>query len=155
MDEFCLGVISDTHDLLRPAVFEALSGVREIIHGGDVCKPEILEQLRTIAPLRAVRGNCDRGEWASKLPHCDTFRAGPLLVHAVHDLNDLELDPAAAGLDLVIYGHSHQPKEELRRGVLYLNPGSAGPRRFTLPITLARVTAAPDAPLRVEFVDLE
>jgi putative phosphoesterase len=132
-----VGVISDTHGLLRPEALDALRGADQILHAGDVGAPDILAALKAIAPTTAVRGNVDHGVWATALPMTDVIRLGDLDVFMLHDLGALDLDPVAAGFAAVITGHSHQPKAEWKRGVLYLNPGSAGPRRFTLPVTLS------------------
>ncbi len=132
-----LGVISDTHGLLRKEAVEALRGCDGIIHAGDVGKETILGQLATLAPVVAVRGNVDRGEWAERLPTTETFSAGPALIHVLHDVHDLDLNPRAASIRVVISGHSHQPSIREDDGVLYLNPGSAGPRRFKLPVSVA------------------
>jgi uncharacterized protein len=132
-----VGVISDTHGLLRPEAVAALAGVDRILHAGDAGTPAVLDALRAIAPTTAVRGNVDHGGWATALPMTEVVRLGTLDVYMLHDLGALDLDPVAAGFAAVITGHSHQPKAEWRRGVLYLNPGSAGPRRFTLPVTLS------------------
>ena len=134
-----IGVISDTHGLLRPGALEALRGSKQIIHAGDVGAPEILEQLREIAPVRAVRGNVDKAAWARKLPETEAVEFGGVSLYVLHDLAKLDLKPTAAGFRVVIYGHSHVPKHEEREGVLYFNPGSAGPRRFKLPISLGRL----------------
>jgi hypothetical protein len=135
-----VGVVSDTHGLLRPQALDALRGADLIIHAGDVGKPEILNPLRALAPTYVVRGNIDHGDWAERLPMTATVHAGAHMLHVVHNIAELDLDPRAAGFAAVIYGHSHQPSIETRDGVLYLNPGSAGPRRFSLPISLARIT---------------
>jgi uncharacterized protein len=135
-----IGVISDTHGQLRPQAVEALAGVEQIIHAGDVGVPGILDELRQIAPVAAVRGNVDRGLWAESLPKSEVVQVEEALIYVLHDLAELDLDPAAAGFKAVIFGHSHRPLVEERRGVLYLNPGSAGPRRFHLPVTLAKLT---------------
>jgi len=132
-----IGVISDTHGLLRPEALEALKGSDLIIHAGDVGSPDILDALRVIAPTTAVRGNVDTVPPCSLLPATEIVEAGPFLVYVLHDLHDLDLDPSAAGFHAVISGHSHQPLNEERKSVLYLNPGSAGPRRFRLPISVA------------------
>lgn len=132
-----VGVISDTHGLLRPEAVAALAGVDHILHAGDVGRPDILASLKAIAPTTAVRGNVDHGVWATALPMTEVVRLGGLDVYMLHDLGALDLDPVAAGFAAVITGHSHQPRAERKRGVLYLNPGSAGPRRFTLPVTLS------------------
>ncbi|MGZ5149810.1 MAG: metallophosphoesterase family protein [Burkholderiales bacterium] len=135
----CIGVISDTHGLMREQAIAALEGADLIVHAGDVGAPEVLERLRTIAPVRAVRGNNDRNEWARSLPLTDVIEAGPRHIYLLHDIAELDIDPAAAGMAAVIAGHSHKPGAQLRDGVLYLNPGSAGPRRFKLPVSIARL----------------
>lgn len=135
-----LGVISDTHGLLRPEALEALRGSDRIIHAGDVGDPEILDRLAEIAPLTAVRGNIDKAAWARKLPETDLLELGDLSIYLLHNLEDLDLKPEGAGFAAVIYGHSHVPKQEMRDGVLYFNPGSAGPRRFKLPVTVGRLS---------------
>ncbi len=151
--DLLVGVISDTHGLLRPQALDALRGCDLIIHAGDVGAPDVLEPLRALAPLHVVRGNVDRGSWAARLPTTARVDAGGHPFHVLHDIAELDLDPAAAGLAAVVYGHSHKPSIETRGGVLWLNPGSAGPRRFSLPITLARVrVAGPE--LRPEIVTL-
>ena len=131
-----IGVISDTHDLLRPEATRALDNVDEIIHVGDVCHGEILEELRQIAPLRNVLGNCDSGSWTDGMPLSDTFRLGEILVHACHIRERIDLDPLTTGISIVLNGHTHKPSLDEIGGVTYFNPGSAGPRRFSLPITL-------------------
>lgn len=131
-----IGVISDTHGLLRPQAVEALRGCEQIIHAGDVGRPEVLDELRRIAPVLAVRGNVDNGPWAAKLPPSEVVQIDDCLIYVLHILEDLDLDPPAAGFRAVIVGHSHQPKIATRQGVLYVNPGSAGPRRFNLPVTV-------------------
>lgn len=148
------GLISDTHGLLRAEALEALVGSAIILHAGDVGKPEILEQLREVAPVVAVRGNIDQGAWASGLPETAVAEIGAVRIYILHDLQELGLDPAAAGFHVVVSGHSHQPLSIMRAGVLYINPGSAGPRRFRLPVTLARLDLA-RAPWKVDFADLE
>jgi uncharacterized protein len=135
-----VGVISDTHGLLRPEAAAALRGADLIIHAGDVGRPEILDELRRIAPTHAVRGNVDSSSWASSLPLTECVDVGQTLFWVLHEIAHLDLNPAAAGFAAVVFGHSHQPSIETRDGVLYINPGSAGPRRFKLPVTLARVT---------------
>ncbi len=132
-----IGLISDTHGLLRPEALAALQGCAQIIHAGDIGKPQVLDGLRAIAPLEAIRGNIDMADWARELPERLDLRIGGLTLHVLHDLKQLDIDPLAAGIDVVIAGHSHKPKVERRDGVLYINPGSAGPRRFSLPISLA------------------
>jgi uncharacterized protein len=148
-----LGVISDTHGLLRPEAVKALAGVELIIHAGDIGAPEILAALERLAPVHAVRGNTDRGEWARRLPQTLVVEVGSRQLYVLHELFALDLDPAAASFAAVIYGHSHRPHQELRDGVLYLNPGSAGPRRFTLPVSLALLRIS-DGSLQAEFVKL-
>lgn len=149
-----VGVISDTHGLLRPQATEALKDSDLIVHAGDVGDPQILEQLRGIAPTFAVRGNVDTGAWARALPLIEVVEAGPLQLYVLHDIATLDIDPHAAGFSAVIFGHSHRPSAESRRGVLYLNPGSAGPRRFTLPISLAKLRLSGDQ-LSHEMIDLK
>ncbi len=134
-----VGVISDTHGLLRPEALEALAGSELIIHAGDIGGPEVLEGLGRVAPVVAVRGNNDRGAWADSLPEYEAVEVGGAFVYVLHDLKELDIAPAAAGFRVVVSGHSHKPLAEERRGVLYLNPGSAGPRRFKLPVTVARL----------------
>jgi uncharacterized protein len=149
-----VGVISDTHGLLRPEALDALRGVDQILHAGDVGTPDILTALKAIAPTTAVRGNVDHGVWATALPMTEVVRLGTLDVFMLHDLGALDLDPVAAGFAAVITGHSHQPKAEWKRGVLYLNPGSAGPRRFTLPVTLSilRITGGTIEHQRIDLL---
>jgi putative phosphoesterase len=149
-----LGVISDTHGLLRPEAVGALRGSDIIIHAGDVGSPELIEELRRVAPTFAVRGNIDRGTWAMELPSTEVVEVGELLFHVLHDISRLDLSPQAAGFAGVVYGHSHQPSIEYRSGVLHLNPGSAGPRRFNLPVTIARVSVS-GREMRPEIVQLQ
>lgn len=132
-----LGIISDTHGLLRPEAVRSLAGVDHILHAGDIGRSDIVEQLRLIAPVTAIRGNIDTAEWATAFPETQTVRLDGRSFHVVHDVNDLKIDPAADGIDVVISGHSHRVRISDIDGVLYLNPGSAGPRRFKLPVTLA------------------
>lgn len=148
-----VGLISDTHGLMRPEALRALEGSELIIHAGDVGKPEVLDQLRAIAPIVAVRGNIDQGKWAEELPLSTVCGVGDRLIYVLHDVKELDLDPAAAGFDIVVSGHSHKHEQSERNGVLYLNPGSAGPRRFKLPITVARLDFS-QTPCSVEFVEL-
>ena len=140
-----IGLISDTHGLMRPEALAALRGCAAIVHAGDIGKPEVLDELRKLAPLTAIRGNVDT--WATDLPDTALVSFGGVRLYVIHDVKTLELDPRAAGFAAVISGHSHVPKAESRDGVLYLNPGSAGPRRFKLPISVAT--------LRVSEHDLE
>jgi uncharacterized protein len=135
-----VGVISDTHGLLRPEALEALAGVAWIVHAGDIGAPEIIDALRRIAPVHAIRGNVDRGVWADEYPPTEIVDIEGQSLYVLHDLHALDLDPAAAGFRVVISGHTHAPTVSEGRGVVYLNPGSAGPRRFRLPISLARMT---------------
>ena len=137
-----IGVISDTHGLLRPEAVAALHASDLIIHAGDVGDPQILDRLRAIAPTFAVRGNVDTSAWAKALPLTEVVEAGDLHIYVIHDLADLDLDPRAAGFAAVVSGHTHRPRAEIRDDVLYLNPGSAGPRRFSLPIAVARLEVA-------------
>jgi uncharacterized protein len=135
----CLGVISDTHGLVRPEAVKALEGVDMIIHAGDIGTPEVLAALHAIAPVVAVRGNNDKGDWARALPETEVVEVGDIALYVLHDVNTLDLDPVAAGFAAVISGHSHRPAMAKRQGVLFLNPGSAGPRRFKLPVSVARL----------------
>jgi putative phosphoesterase len=134
-----VGLISDTHGLLRDEALQALEGSDLIIHAGDVGRPEILGALKALAPVVAVRGNVDTQPWAEELPVTAVAEAGPATIYVLHNLAELDLDPAAAGFQIVVSGHSHKPANAMRDGVLYINPGSAGPRRFNLPITVARL----------------
>lgn len=137
--DILVGVISDTHGLLRPEAVDALRGVKLILHAGDVGKPEVLEELQRLAPTFVVRGNVDHGDWASQLPTSEIVEVGGRSFYMLHDIGELDLDPPTAGFAAVIFGHSHQPLIETRDGVLFLNPGSAGPRRFKLPVSVARI----------------
>jgi putative phosphoesterase len=130
-----IGLISDTHGLLRPEALEYLEGSAHIVHAGDIVDPAILAQLGRIAPVTAVRGNNDFGAWAQALPETAVLEAGGISILVLHDLAQLGVDPRAEGHRVVVAGHSHRPKVDEREGVLYVNPGSAGPRRFTLPIS--------------------
>lgn len=131
-----IGVISDTHGLLRPEAVEALRGVEHILHAGDVGDAAILDQLRQLAPLTAICGNIDRSGTCSQLPKTEVVELGECSIYMLHDVHDLDLDPVAAGIQVVISGHSHKPSIEWKKGVLYFNPGSAGPRRFSLPVSV-------------------
>lgn len=148
-----VGLISDTHGLLRPQALAALAGCRQIIHAGDIGDAAILDALRAIAPVTAVRGNNDKGAWADRIPESAVLQVGAIRIYVIHDLAELDLDPAAAGFQVVVAGHSHKPRQEIRAGVLYINPGSAGPRRFTLPVAVARldVTGAGVVPQLIEL----
>ena len=148
-----IGIISDTHGLLRPEAMHALQGSDLIIHAGDVGDPGIIEELKSIAPVFAVRGNVDTEPWAQALPETEVIEAGPATIYVLHDVHALDLDPAAAGFHIVISGHSHKPARTEQAGVLFLNPGSAGPRRFQLPVTIARLDLT-QKPWPVEFVNL-
>jgi putative phosphoesterase len=149
-----IGVISDTHGLLRPEAIDALRGSDYIIHAGDVGDPAILARLKEIAPVTAIRGNVDHGDWAAKLPTTNVFEAGGVSIYVLHNLADLDLKPEAAGFAAVISGHTHKPKQEKRNGVLYFNPGSAGPRRFNLPVSVGKLVVA-DGQIRAETVILD
>ena len=148
-----IGVISDTHGLLRPEALDALRGSELIIHAGDVGKPEILERLREIAPVVAVGGNVDTAPWAEELPEIQVVRVVGRSIFVLHDRSQLVVDPVTAGHAAVVFGHSHQALVETRDGVLYLNPGSAGPRRFRFPITVARLRVSTEL-LEPEIVQL-
>jgi putative phosphoesterase len=152
-DVSIIGLISDTHGLLRPEAVVALQGSDLIIHAGDVGNASILKQLGALAPVVAVRGNIDSDAYASQLPLTAVVEAGSILIYVLHDIHQLDLDPAAAEFNLVISGHSHKPGRTEERGVVYVNPGSAGPRRFRLPITVARLNLA-ESPWSVDFIDL-
>ena len=132
-----VGLISDTHGLIRSEAINHLRGCELIVHCGDIGSPAVLEALRNLAPVRAIRGNNDTGAWASGLPITDVVEVGAHRLYVLHDFADLDLDPVAAGFSAVLSGHSHKPVIEKRRGVLHVNPGSAGPRRFTLPVAVA------------------
>jgi len=137
-----IGVISDTHGLLRPEALAALAGVDHILHAGDIGDARILKALSEIAPVTAIRGNVDQWGECAELPPTDVVELSGKLFYLVHSLNDLDINPVVAGVAAVVSGHSHKPSAEVRDGVLYLNPGSAGPRRFSLPVTVALMTLA-------------
>jgi uncharacterized protein len=137
-----VGVISDTHGLLRPEALAALAGVEHILHAGDVGQMGILETLRGVAPVTAIRGNIDVDGACAELPATEMVELGGRTFYLVHAIEDLDISPTAAGVDVVVFGHSHKASVEQRNAVLYLNPGSAGPRRFQLPVTLALVTVS-------------
>ena len=149
-----IGLISDTHGLLREEALLALRGSELIVHAGDVGDADILEKLRELAPVVAVRGNIDTGSWSLGLPETAVAEALSTSIYVLHDVNALDLDPVAAGFRIVVSGHSHKPGRSERKGVLHINPGSAGPRRFRLPITVARLNLGV-RPWALEFVDLE
>ena len=149
-----VGIISDTHGLLRAEAVRELSGVDYMLHAGDVGDPAILERLREIAPLTAIRGNVDVSGACGQLPPTEVVELGGCLFYLVHAIQDIDIVPAAAGVKVVVYGHSHKPEVRERDGVTYLNPGSAGPRRFNLPITMAKAVIE-DGSVRVRIVHLE
>lgn len=152
-----VGLISDTHNLLRPEAMKALQGSDFIIHAGDICEPMVLEELSKIAPVTAVRGNNDKGAWASALSETEVLQVGDVFIYVVHDIANLDVDPAGAGFHVVVTGHSHRPSSEFRDRVLFVNPGSAGPRRFKLPISVGQLTISglEVTPRIVEFDSLE
>lgn len=152
--QILVGIISDTHGLIRPEAVAALKGADLIIHAGDVGSPDVLDALRKLAPTFVVRGNIDKADWAGALPATTDVEIGGLMFHVLHDIAELDVDPAAVGYAAVVYGHSHQPSIDLRAGVLFLNPGSAGPRRFKLPVSIARVSVSGQQ-LRPEIVELQ
>ena len=153
MSAISIGVISDTHGLLRPEALDALRGSDYILHAGDVGAAGILEELAAIAPVTAIRGNVDKDDWAKQLPTTEVVEVGGVSIYMLHDLVKLDLKPKAAGFSAVISGHSHVPKQEMRDGVLYFNPGSAGPRRFKLPISVGRLIVQ-DGIVRGEILTL-
>jgi putative phosphoesterase len=148
-----VGVISDTHGLLRDEAIDALRGSAHIIHAGDIGSPAIIPALEKLAPVTAIRGNVDIEAWTRKFAETEVVELGGVSVYIIHDVNALDVNPLAAGFSVVISGHSHQPKQETRDGVLYFNPGSAGPRRFRLPISVGKLTIE-DGAVRGEIVDL-
>lgn len=148
-----VGVISDTHGQLRPEAVEALHGSERILHAGDVGAPEILDKLSKIAPLTVVRGNVDRGDWARQLPKSELVDVAGISIYVLHIREELDLKPKPAGIGVVVYGHSHKPEQEMKDGVLYFNPGSAGPRRFKLPVTVGRLILK-GGTVRGEIVEL-
>ena len=152
--EIVVGLVSDTHGLLRPQAIDALRGSELIIHAGDIGQLEVIHQLRAVAPTVAVRGNIDNQAWAAEFPMTEAIRVGQLVFWVLHEISQLDLDPAIAGFAAVVFGHSHQPSIETRDGILYINPGSAGPRRFKLPVTVARVSVA-GRDLRPEIINLD
>src|SRR5258708_1153409 len=151
---FTIGIISDTHGLLRPEALRMLAHVDHIIHGGDIGDPEIITALRRIAPVTAIRGNADTGERPTAFPQTQFVQLPRPLIYLLHDLNTLQIDPVAEGIDVIVSGHSHVPKINTENGLLYVNPGSAGRRRFNLPITLASLEVTPNG-LKPIIHDLE
>ena len=149
-----VGVISDTHGLLRPEAVSFLRGCDHIVHGGDIGHAEVLAALSTMAPVTAVRGNNDKGGWADGLAATELFKLGEVFIYALHDLALLDIDPSAAGIQVVVSGHSHKPALERRDGVLYVNPGSAGPRRFRLPVAVAELIISGES-VTARIVELE
>lgn len=148
-----LGVISDTHGLVRTEAVHALNGAELIIHAGDIGSPDVISQLETVAPVKAIRGNNDRELWAQAFPETQMVEVGGVSIYVLHNLDELDLDAKAAGFDVLIFGHSHRPLAERRGGVLYLNPGSAGPRRFDLPVSVARLRVSRNS-IKAELVHL-
>jgi uncharacterized protein len=139
MEEIIISIISDTHGLVRPEVLNEFRGSDFIFHAGDIGSPNVLDALKSVAPVIAVRGNTDAGPWAERLNRSETAKISRMLFHVLHDISAIDLDPAAAGINMIISGHSHMPEISKLNGIYYLNPGSAGPGRFTLPVTAARV----------------
>lgn len=150
-----IGVISDTHGLLRPSVIDALDGVSMILHAGDIGSRQVLVELRKIGPLVAVRGNVDKGVWTRRLRLREYAEVAGTACYMVHDIADLDLDPSAAGIRVVIHGHSHKPRILEKGGVMYLNPGSVGPRRFKLPISMAYLYVRDDGSASAEILPLK
>jgi uncharacterized protein len=148
-----IGVISDTHGLLRPEALAALRGSDYIIHAGDIGDPDILTRLSKLAPVTAIRGNVDRDAWAKKIPATNVLEVGGVTIYILHNLNELDLKPEAAGFSVVIYGHSHTAKQETKNGVLYFNPGSAGPKRFRLPVAVGQLKVK-DGKVSSEIVEI-
>ena len=149
-----VGVISDTHGLLRPEALNRLSGAGAIVHAGDIGDPEILAQLGQVAPVTAVRGNIDTAAWCRNLPEKDVLEIGGVSLYVLHNVQELDLDPSASGFAAVIFGHSHQPLIEWRKNVLFFNPGSAGPKRFSLPISLGKLTIG-NGKMTAELIELK
>jgi putative phosphoesterase len=150
-----VGLISDTHGLLRPEAKAFLGGCAHIVHGGDIGHAGILAELGALAPVTAVRGNNDRGAWAESVRETELLRVGGVCVYAIHDLAELDIEPAAAGIHVVVSGHSHKPRVVERDGVLFVNPGSAGPRRFKLPVSVAELVIADTGAVSARIVELE
>jgi uncharacterized protein len=149
-----IGLISDTHGLVRESAIAALSGCRHILHAGDIDKPDVLDKLRAVAPVTAVRGNNDRGAWANDIPEYEIVEFGTVTAYLRHDESELDIDPKAAGFQVVVLGHSHRPRVEHRNGVLFVNPGSAGPRRFTLPVAVGELLIEGDH-IAARIIELE
>jgi putative phosphoesterase len=152
--DFLVGVISDTHGLLRPQALEALAGSQLVVHAGDIGSPDILPTLARLAPIEAVRGNVDTEDWARAIPETAVVEVQGRTLYVLHDVKQLDLDPRAAGFATVISGHSHVPAKEMRKGVLYFNPGSAGPKRFRLPVSVGRLWVGSKG-IRAEIVMLD
>jgi len=152
MKPFLLGIISDTHGLLRPEALSALKGCSAIIHAGDIGNPTILDRLKAVAPVFAVRGNVDSEPWTSSLPLTAVVELQDVSIYVLHNLERLDLNPKVAGLHIVISGHTHKPESHWHDGVLYINPGSAGPRRFSLPISMALLDLL-KTPWQIEFLN--
>jgi uncharacterized protein len=148
-----VGLVSDTHGLMRPEAIAALKGSDLIIHAGDIGSPHVLERLRELAPTHAVRGNIDTEPWAMAIPECEIVRVGGQRLFVLHDISELSIDPMREGYGAVIFGHSHRPSAEIRDGVLFVNPGSAGPRRFRLPVTVASIVVS-GGNMSPEFITL-
>lgn len=150
---FSVGLISDTHGLLRPEALDALRASDLIVHAGDIGHPRVLAQLEKLAPVRAVRGNIDTGPWATAVPETAIIQIGAISLYVIHNVADLEIDQSATGYTVVVAGHSHRPVHELRNGVHFVNPGSAGPRRFRLPVSVARLSVT-GADVAVQLIEL-
>jgi len=148
-----VGVISDTHGLLHPEVLQVFSDVSLILHAGDIGRPEVLDGLRTLAPVVAIRGNNDKESWAKRIPEFEVVRVGTISIYMLHDVKEMKLNPPPRKVHVVISGHSHRPQIEQREGILFVNPGSAGPRRFKLPISIARLIIR-NSDARAELIDL-
>jgi uncharacterized protein len=153
MKERLIGIISDTHGLVRPQAVDALRGVELILHAGDIGDSTVLEALKAIAPVVAVRGNNDKGAWAEDFPQWEVVEVGAVFIYMLHDLNEMDIRPSRAEFQVVISGHSHKPLIDERKGVLYVNPGSAGPRRFDLPVSIARMKVVGDS-VNAQLVEL-
>lgn len=148
-----IGIISDTHGLVRPQAIDALKGADLILHAGDIGNQQVLDTLKNIAPVVAVRGNNDKGDWAQALPDWEVVEVGKVSIYMLHDVKEIDISPSGAGFHVVVSGHSHKPSVEERRGVLYVNPGSAGPRRFTLPVSLAHLQISGEK-VRANIIEL-